>query len=214
MGAQLVFDALRQSGLTLYLLDGGTLRATPKEAVTDAARAIIREHKAALVALLKNGGGNPSPPAAMDPHATAPEARPDPSNSLLDGTCTAICGDSIPMAWVKGLAQLKTMQRPADIDPRRWRMITDAANNFETKWAVKAHETGWTTEQVFGCHRSAPFKRMDAMGLVLALAGQDVQLVKLDVHQAVFAVGRTRARQAMQKSFIRAHEGCLLWEIQ
>ena len=75
MNTQNIMNRLQESGLRLFL-EGGRLRATPATAITDAARALIKEHKAALVELLRSGigGGNPpsaSPPAPA-PHTTAP----------------------------------------------------------------------------------------------------------------------------------------------
>ena len=204
MGAQLVFDALQHAGLTLYLLDGGILRASPPEAVTPEARAMIRGHKAALVALLKNGGGNPS--------TTPPPS--EPSDSLLDGTQAALIGDGVPVEWIEGLAQLKAVQRPRDIPPKKWRSVIDAAATFSDRWAVKAYELGWTTAEVFGIHHAKPLVRVDVMGLLLAMSGHGVHLVELTQDTAIFEAGPTRARQTMKKSMVFTNEHELLWNLK
>ncbi|MBF0401939.1 MAG: hypothetical protein HQL90_14380 [Magnetococcales bacterium] len=54
MGTRQIFEDLQQAGLSLSLV-GDTLRVVPREAITPAARALIREHKAALVELLRQG---------------------------------------------------------------------------------------------------------------------------------------------------------------
>ena len=51
MGAPDILMQLRQMGLTLTAYDDA-IRVEPKSAITDEARAIIREHKAELLALL------------------------------------------------------------------------------------------------------------------------------------------------------------------
>lgn len=151
-----------------------------------------------------NGAGNPSAPPA--PSTTAPVAitAPNPVIPSLAGS-QAIHG---ARAWIEGLAQLQAMSRPDDIPPHRWRAIQVAAVTFESKgWAVKAASSGWTTEQVFGVHRSAPTKRFDCMGLLLALAdGSSLTEITPDV--AHFSGG-----QRMRREFIFTHEQRLLWEL-
>ncbi|MBF0401218.1 MAG: hypothetical protein HQL90_10670 [Magnetococcales bacterium] len=159
-----------------------------------------------------NGAGNPpsAPPAAS---TTAPVATtaPNPIIPSLDGL-QAIHGapdrNGLPRAWVEGLAQLQAMSRLDDIPPHCWHAIQTTAVTLESKgWAVKAASSGWTTEQVFGIHRSAPLNRFDFMGLLLALAdGSDLTGITPDV--AHFSGG-----QRMRCEFVFTHEQCLLWEL-
>ena len=86
-------------------------------------------------------------------------------------------------------------------------LAMDGAKLFLDGDLVKAVSSGWTTEQVFGVHRSAPFKRFDCMGLLLALVdGSDLTGITPDV--AHFSGG-----QRMRREFIFTHEQRLLWEL-
>jgi len=52
MGAPDILTQLRAQGLSLTAEGGGTIRAEPRTALTDEARALIRDHKPALLTLL------------------------------------------------------------------------------------------------------------------------------------------------------------------
>ena len=158
-----------------------------------------------------NAAGNPSAPPAPSTTASAATTAPNPAIPSLAGSHAiqgAPDGSGLPRAWVEGLAQLQVMSRPDDIPLHCWRAIQAAAVTFESKgWAVKAASSGWTTEQVFGVHRSAPLERFDCMGLLLALVdGPDLTDITPDV--AHFSGG-----QRMRREFIFTHEQRLLWEL-
>jgi hypothetical protein len=64
MGAPDLLTALWNSGIRLSL-DGGSIRAEPKTALTDETRALIRAHKAELIELLR-ARDDPLPDPAME----------------------------------------------------------------------------------------------------------------------------------------------------
>ncbi|MEO5349857.1 MAG: hypothetical protein H7836_09440 [Magnetococcus sp. YQC-3] len=237
MDARQVFETLRTSGLTLYLLDGGNIRAAPPEAITPAARALIREHKAALVELLRQGTTPATSTPAPETATTAPPPEPvaptapattcqedwetgtisdEPEVSPLAGqhaTQDAPGMSRLPPLWAEGLTRLQNMRPPPDIDLRRWRAIQQAAVTFERDgWAAKAFELGWSVGEVFGVHAGAPLKRFDHMGLLVLLASPDTHLVELQHGEAIFECGRTRATQRLRKGEIFVREQRLLWE--
>ena len=79
MGAPDILTILRGKGLTLTA-DGGNLLASPKAALTDETRALIRAHKAALVDLVKAedlqaAAGDDWPDIKDDPEALAALSR-------------------------------------------------------------------------------------------------------------------------------------------
>ncbi|MEO5350413.1 MAG: hypothetical protein H7836_12300 [Magnetococcus sp. YQC-3] len=201
MATRQILEDLQQAGLRLSLA-GDTLRVVPRDAITPAARTMIREHKAGLVELLREGAATNS----------------DTTQGVMDDDNfqerAAICefDGGLPREWAEGLAQLCTMPRPDDIDPCRWRSIVDAIAVFSDKWAVKAHSLGWSLEQVFGIHESAPFKRVDHLGLLAALANPGVHLVGLDANTAVFQVGRHQAIQRLRRAEITTKEQRLIFE--
>jgi hypothetical protein len=87
------------------------------------------------------------------------------------GTCAPA---GVPAEWVQGVARLAETPCPARFPAARWpQVITDAAAFLE-RWAAQAAALGWSTSELFGCDRRAPWQRLDAMGLVLLLRGKEV----------------------------------------
>ncbi|MBF0400561.1 MAG: hypothetical protein HQL90_07305 [Magnetococcales bacterium] len=214
MGAQQVFEMLRDAGLTLFLLEGDIIRATPPEAITDEARAMIKASKTALVELLRHGGANDRETTLAVPDDTQDCTEADAStlDDFEERAAIIEFDGGIPRQWAEGLARLCTMPRPSGFDPKRWAGIVHVAGAFADRWAVTAAELGWTTGQVFGVHLDSPTKRFDAAGLLMALADTDKTLVELTQDAAVFEVGRFKARQTLQKDMIFSNEQRLLWE--
>ncbi|MBF0162644.1 MAG: hypothetical protein HQL88_10190 [Magnetococcales bacterium] len=206
MSAHNFLNDMRESGLNFSLV-GDTLRVVPRAAITPELRATIREHRAALVELLRQGVPIPA----------APEATQQAVHPLVgQHSPQAVPGDAtLPPEWSAGLLRLQTIPRPSDIDQRRWQAIKGAAVAFERDgWAVRAHAAGWTIEQTFGCHRVAPSKRFDHQGLLWAMSDPGVTLVELTADQAVFEVGRNRVRQKLRRAMIFSSETRLIFQEQ
>ncbi|MBF0584696.1 MAG: hypothetical protein HQL80_10765 [Magnetococcales bacterium] len=216
MGAQQVFEMLRDAGLTLFLLEGDIIRATPPEAITDEARAMIKASKTALVELLRQGAVNDRETTLAVPDDTQGCTKADTSTLDGDDYCERVAiieyDGGIPRQWAEGLAAICTMQRPPDIDPRRWLAIVNAAALFADRWAATAAELGWTTGEVFGIHSINPKGRFDRMGLLMRLADPGKALVQLTSDLAIFEAGRMRARQTLHRNMIFSNEQRLLWE--
>jgi hypothetical protein len=70
-------------------------------------------------------------------------------------------------------------------DDRRWRQACHDASRFLRTWGEDARALGWTSDDLFGLHPTAPLARYDHMGLVWLLGGK--QIVALDARQARFA---------------------------
>ena len=79
-GAAAVLQELQRLGVTLEVTAGGTIRATPGSAVPVALVTRIREHKAALLELLRRGGDAPQSGGAPDktPRGWSPRPRAPP----------------------------------------------------------------------------------------------------------------------------------------
>ncbi len=119
---------------------------------------------------------------------------------------------NLPRLWAEGLATLLIMRPPEDIPLKKWRAIQEGTLRFADRWAVQAHALGWSVQEIFGCHRSAPITRVDCMGLLLAMSGAGVELVELTQSVATFLVGRNRATQRLRRGEIFSREQRLLWE--
>lgn len=69
----------------------------------------------------------------------------------------------------------------------RWPTLLEDAAAFCARWVAQAHSLGWQAWELFGCHRRAPWHRIDGMGLVLALNGRE--LVALTSGEVVIRAG-------------------------
>jgi hypothetical protein len=119
----------------------------------------------------------------------------------------------VPADWGKGVLRLSIMPSPPRYPELTWQQLILDAQRFLDEWAVQAAALGWPGWELFGCHRRAPFGRIEGMGLVLLLRGKE--LVALTDAEAVIR-SRTGARQAYQRKStdpLHPAERCLVWEL-
>jgi hypothetical protein len=79
VNAKILLDTLRRRGVVLVVV-GDELRYRPRQAVDGATLALLREHKAELVALLRGGqaAGDQPPPSPTPPEPVLPPPPPTP----------------------------------------------------------------------------------------------------------------------------------------
>ena len=95
---------------------------------------------------------------------------------------------AIPAEWCEGVLRLAAMRAPRKYPEHAWTQLIADAERFLDDWAAQAHRLGWQDWELFGCHRRAPWGRIQAMGLVLLLRGDEI--AALTVTEAVI---RTRS---------------------
>jgi hypothetical protein len=105
----------------------------------------------------------------------------------------------IPDEWLAGAARLPTMARTRDYPAPAWRQLMIDAERFLDLWGTQAASLGWQDWELFGCHRRAPWGRIQGMGLVLLLRGKDV--AALTATEAVLHAG-IGARQPTAESSV------------
>ena len=86
--------------------------------------------------------------------------------------------ETIPEAWVDGVAQLHPARPPADVPPGRWRrLLADIVRFIDSDFAASATALGWDPIDLFGCDAERPYARLDQAGLLWMLgAGRLVAL--------------------------------------
>jgi TubC N-terminal docking domain len=102
--------------------------------------------------------------------------------------------------------------------PHRWpaatwpQYIADA-QTFCSDWAERAFLSGWAAWELFGCHCRAPWGRIQGMGLVLLLHGD--QLAALTDSEAVIrrASGAHQTWRRRLRDPLHPAERCLVWEL-
>ena len=76
-----------------------------------------------------------------------------------------------PGSWIAGLRALEYGMPLEGFGPARWDQLIQDGLRFINQWGDQAAFLGWTDEDLFGVHPSAPAYRFDCMGLVLLIAG-------------------------------------------
>jgi hypothetical protein len=146
----------------------------------------------------KNRGHTPNRCGPLWP---LPEARPGAAPT------------AVPAEWVQGVARLAETPCPVRFPAPRWAAMVTDAETFLDSWAATAHRLGWPAWELFGCHRRAPWGRIQGMGLVLLLRGREI--AALTATEAVIRTS-TGARQTFRrKPFDLLHpaERRLVWEL-
>jgi hypothetical protein len=172
-------------------LEGGTLRLSAPEPLSDDLRARLRQHKAEIVALL----------AAAEPvndHAPTP---------LADDQV----GQDLPAEVVQGVGAILAAEGAQGVPPNRWLQVQrDMHQPAESRWLHTALDLGWTTAELFGCDQRAPWHRLDRSGLILLMGGHEIVELSSDV-----ATLRTRTGSMLR--FRRRPPAeppvALLWEL-
>jgi hypothetical protein len=119
----------------------------------------------------------------------------------------------IPTEWCEGVLRLATMAPPRTYPVHAWQQLVADAERFLDDWAQQAAALGWPGWELFGCHRRAPWGRIQGMGLVLLLHGD--QLAALTTSEAVIrrASGAHQTRRRKAADPLLAAERCLVWEL-
>ena len=114
-------------------------------------------------------------------------------------------------AWSDGVAILRSMTPPRTYPAHAWQQLIVDAGRFLDDWAPQAAALGWPAWELFGCHRRAPWGRIDGMGLVLLLHGDP--LAALTASEAVIrrASGANQTWRRRAADPLPAAERCLVW---
>jgi hypothetical protein len=116
--------------------------------------------------------------------------------------------------WVRArIGALSPSRVPHHWPAPRWPQFIVDADSFCRDWAENAFALGWADWELFGCHRRAPWGRIQGMGLVLLLQGEEI--AALTATKAVIRTS-TSARQPYRRKPadpLHRAERCLVWEL-
>jgi hypothetical protein len=143
---------------------------------------------------------------------------------MLDGDAVSDTGSSaedlqeklppgIPTEWTEGITRLATMAPPPSYPAHAWQQLTVDAERFLDDWAQQAAALGWPGWELFGCHRRAPWGRIQGMGLVLMLHGDP--LAALTANEAVIRrpSGAHQTWRRKRRDPLTAAERRLVWDL-
>jgi len=122
--------------------------------------------------------------------------------------------EGTPTEWTTAVALLRDAPAPRGYPQHAWQQLILDAERFLERWGAQAASLGWQDWELFGCHCRAPWGRIQGMGLVLLLRGDE--LAALTDSEAVIRT-QTGARQThRRKPFDPLHptERCLIWELE
>ena len=118
-----------------------------------------------------------------------------------------------PRGWIDGVARLADMMTPAKFPAERWtRAVADATTFLET-FAPNAHQFGWQDWELFGCHRQAPWHRIQGLGLVPLLQGNTIVALTSSEAAVRTRTGATLTFRRKQTDPLYPAERCLIWEL-
>jgi hypothetical protein len=195
MSALPLIQAVQRAGGAITL-QGGRLRLSAPEPLPESLVRELRTHKSEVIEHLQHarqsGLGQPAAKALANRTAPAVEVVAD---------------------WVAGVSRLSAMPPPRTYPEHAWHQLIVDAERFLDGWAQQAVALGWPDWEVFGCHRRAPWGRIQGMGLVLLLRGDET--AALTATKAVIRT-RTGARQTYHRQPsdpLHPAERCLVWEL-
>ena len=193
MTAAPVIEAVRRAGGTI-LVRGDYLRLTAPAPLPDTLVAEVRQHKVEILDLLGTTG-----PAVSETQ------RPSTSPAQIVGTSVE--------RWRRGVERLSSMSPPPSYPERAWAQLSADAERFLDRWGKQAARLGWPAWELFGCHRRAPFGRIEGMGLVLLLRAKE--LVALTDAEAAIrtATGAHQTYRRKPHDPLHPAERCLVWEL-
>jgi hypothetical protein len=195
MSALPLIEAVQRAGGAIAL-QGGRLRLSAPEPLPESLLQELRVHKAEVIDHLQRARQSRLGEPAAEPIRTV-EAPPV----------------EMAAAWADGIARLGAMPPPRTYPAHAWQQLIVDAERFLDGWAQQAAALGWPTWELFGCHRRAPWGRIQGMGLMLLLRGDEI--AALTATEAVIRT-RTGAHQTYRRKPcdpLHPAERCLVWEL-
>jgi hypothetical protein len=193
MTAAPLIEAVRRAGGRI-LVRGWHLRLSAPAPLPDTLIAQVRQHKAEILDVL----GTAAP-------ATSQKQRP--------GASPAYTVPASVERWRQGVERLGAMSLPPGYPEHAWTQLLADAERFLDSWGIQAARLGWPAWELFGCHRRAPWGRIQGMGLVLLLRGDEI--AALTVTEAVIRTvsGARRSYRRKPSDPLHPAERCLVWEL-
>jgi hypothetical protein len=112
-----------------------------------------------------------------------------------------------PRQWCEGLRRLAAAEPVAGFSCNRWQQLIEDGRELLGDWGEQAARLGWTAEDLFGVHPTAPATRYDVVGLAPLLMGRQVSVMTVD--RAIIAT-----RSGSMLTYRRGQPGAvLLWDL-
>jgi hypothetical protein len=141
---------------------------------------------------------------------------PSPCGPLwpLPGFLRGLASTGVPTEWSEGVALLRAAPSPRGYPPHSWQQLVLDAEDFLGRWGAQAARLNWPTWELFGCHRRAPWDRLDGMGLVLLLRGKELAALTGGAAVIRTATGAHQTYRRKPRDPLHPAERCLVWELE
>jgi len=194
MSALPLIEAVHRAGGAITL-QGDRLRLSAPEPLPETLLQEVRTRKAELIDHLRHPRRSPFGPAAR---ALTNRTTP-PIEAVAD--------------WADGAARLAAMASPRHYPDQAWQQLIVDAERFLGDWAAQAAALGWPTWELFGCHRRAPWGRIQGMGLVLLLRGNEIAALTETEAVIRMPTGARQSYRRQPRDPLHPAERCLVWEL-
>jgi hypothetical protein len=195
MKALPLIEAIHRAGGAITL-QGDRLRLSAPEPLPESLLQELRTRKSEVIDHLQ--------------HAREPELGEHAVEPISKETAPPV---ATVAAWAAGVARLRAMPAAPNYPQHAWQQLIVDAERFLDDWAAQAAALDWPTWELFGCHRRAPWGRIQGMGFVLLLRGDAI--AALTATEAVIRT-QTGARQTYRRRLrdpLHRAERCLAWEL-
>jgi hypothetical protein len=116
--------------------------------------------------------------------------------------------------WVRPrIGTLSPSRVPHHWPAARWRQFVVDADSFCQDWLEKACVLGWPIWELFGCHRRAPWGRIQGMGLLLLLQGDEIAALTATAAVIRTPTGAHQTYRRKPADPLHPAERCLVWEL-
>jgi hypothetical protein len=105
------------------------------------------------------------------------------------------------------------MPSPPGYPERAWTQLLADAERFLHSWGIQAARLGWPVWELFGCHRHAPWRRIQGMGLVLLMRGDGIAALTATEVVVRTATGARQSYRRKPSDPLHPAERCLVWDL-
>ena len=116
----------------------------------------------------------------------------------------------VPFEWKKGVECVVKMDCPNNWPNHKWPETQASIKPFFDKWGATATALGWSTLDVFGAHRHAPYHRIASAGLALSSRANEVAVMQ---HNRATIITPSGARLNYYRRKQHCSDTVPIWEL-
>jgi hypothetical protein len=119
----------------------------------------------------------------------------------------------VPARWIQGIVRLGGLPPAPNYPAPAWQQLIVDAQDFLEPWGAQAARLDWQDWELFGCHRVAPWGRIQGMGLVLLLRGRELAAITKSEAAIRTTSGARQTYHRKPRDPLDPRQRCLVWEL-